>query len=918
MMNGQCLSAQSTNEPFEDALKSFYMEDLNVAVIHLKNALKNNPLHLPSRILMAEILIAQGNGAGAEIELEFAAQGNADDKKIVPLLLEAYLLQNKHDQVINKASIIEGEDKLSSKILVLKGRALFQKNSPMLALAEYKQALSLNSRNADAMLGLAQVYYKRNQYDMSMKFIDETLSISPLNTNAMQMKASIFQLKGEINEAILAISDAININEKHFPALLTRAGIFIEQKQYEDALNDLQVILTDIPNEPRANYLKAVASQALGLNEEFVKTASHLDVVLTGIPEDVMKENPIYHYLAGLVNFEKGEFLKAQVSLRNYIEIVNDDIRALKLIAKVEFALEEGFSAKNYLVKARLLYPDDVEVWSLLGRAYFLTGDVEKAELYFSDVVKSLPSSAGALVDLGQLQFDMGQNNKAIESFIKARELSSNDASITFKLASAYKASQQFSQAIALIKELIEQDSNSSYLYQQYGVLLGLTNQHEAAKDAFNKARSLDPTNLSALIHLARIDVLEEKIESARSRLKAELINQPNNPMLLSELGDTYKKSAEIEQAKQFYEKAYSLNRNNVLAVSKVIDIYDAQNNTNKAIEIASDFLSRNNEVASLYIKLGYLYVEDKKVNEAINAFQLAVKHSSDKSKMLVAFSNAQLRMRDSQGAISSLQKAIAWNEENISAYIQLIGLFVDYKDEENALALIQRLSDKLAFPAFISKLRGDVYLAVDKLSLAEIAYKKSIALDNSQKATFGLSETYKKQKREDEALLLLQNWHMKQPQNVVMAVALADLHIQMGNFTRAADIYESQIKLSGNMPVLLNNAALVYLALDKSDIAIGFAKQAFEQLPNNVAIMDTMAWAYTKNNQPDKALSIFRDALAVDSGNAEIKYHLAVSLIMLDRKAEAKNYLEEAIASQDNFSEKDKAVALLQSLTNR
>ena len=867
LLSGSIVAAQSSShEPFENALKSFYMEDLNAAVIHLKNALKNNPKHLPSRILMAEILIAQGDGAGAEIELEFAEQGNADDKKILLLMLEAYLLQNKFDQVINKAIPLPESDKLSSDILVLKGRALFNKNNAVLAKDEYENALKFNPRNPEALLGLAQVAYKRNQFDEALNNIDQTLELAPLNTNAMQLKASIHQIQGDIEHAVKAISEAIAINVKHFPALLTRASIFIEQQKFTEALADVNVILKDIPNEPRANYLKAIITNALGLAEEFSKTTSHLDIVLTGMPDDIMKENPIYYYLAGLVNFNQGEFLKAQDDLRDYLGIVSDDIRAMKLIAQVEFALNEAYSAKNHLIKARLLEPDDIQIWTLLGKAYHLTGEVEKAELYFADVVEALPLSASALLDLGNLQLNMGQTNKAIENLIKAKELSQNNPQITFKLSQAYQQSKQFQKALDIIISLIKVDPNSSYLYLQQGTLLGTLNKHVEARESFNQALTLDDNNIEAIVHLSRMDMIEGKVTNARARLLAKLETSPEQPMLLVELGNTFTQQSEIDQARSYYEKAYSLNRNSTLAVNKVLDVYSAKNDIDKAISVAAEFISRNNKNAQIQQRLAGFYLANKKFDKAIDSFQLAVKYAADKSAMLSAFSDGQLQMRNPDAAIGNLQKAIAWNENYISAYLKLIHLLARNNREEEALEVINSLTTKIEFPALILALKGDVNLQTEKYAQAEKFYRDSLVLDKSQKTMLSLSQALIAQNKLDEATTMLATWYDKDPKNTVIAIALADAYVSGNKAVKAAALYDAQIAINGPSPILLNNASIVNISLGNSDKALQFAKKAYEKLPNNVAIMDTMAWAYTKAEQPEKALNLFRNALAIES----------------------------------------------------
>jgi putative PEP-CTERM system TPR-repeat lipoprotein len=913
LLSGSVIAAQSSsNEPFENALKSFYMEDLNSAVIHLKNALKNNPKHLPSRILMAEILIAQGDGAGAEIELEFAEQGNADDKKTLLLLLEAYLLQSKYDQVINKAIPIPGSDKLSSDILVLKGRALFNKNNAVLAQAEYEDALALNPRNPEALLGLAQVAYKRNQYEDALTLIEQTLKLAPLNTNAMQMKASIYQIKGDIEQAIKAISEAIAINIKHFPALLTRASILIEQQKFNQALDDVNVILADIPNEPRANYLKAIITNALGLSEEFSKTTSHLDVVLTGMPDDIMKENPIYYYLAGLVNFNQGEYLKAQDDLRDYIAIVSDDIRAMKLIAQVEFALNEAYSAKNYLIKARLLNPDDIQIWTLLGKAYYMTGEVEKAELYFTDVVKALPTSAGAHFDLGELQLNMGQTHKAIQNLIKAEKLSQYNPKFTFQLAKAYQQSKQYQKALTIIGSLIEKDNNSSFLYLQQGVLQGLLSQHSQARDSFEQAVNLDENNIEAIVHLARMDMVENDIASARERLLAKLATMSDHPMLMVELGNTYTQKNEIDQAKKYYEKAYSVNRNSTLAVNKVLDIYSAKGEIDKTIEVATEFLARNNKNAQVQQRLAGFYLANKNFDKATNSFQLAVKYAADKSGALSAFADGQLTMRNPEGAIGSLQKAVAWNENFISAYLKLIHLLAKNNREEEALSVIESLTSKLDFPALILSLKGDVYFQSDKFTEAEKYYRESLSMDTSQKTTLSLSQALIAQDKFDEATSLLFKLHATEPKSTLIAIALADVYVDTNKVEQAATLYDEQIKVNGRLPILLNNAAIVNISLGHHDKALKYAKEAYDHMPNNVAIMDTMAWAYTKSGQPEKALNLFRNVLAIESDNAEVKYHLAVNLVMLNRENEAIKYLTEAIEAMQDFAEIEQAKELL------
>lgn len=909
------LSAQLTNQPYEDALKSFYIEDFDAAIVHLKNALKNNSNHLPSRLLMAEILIAKGDGAGAEVELEFAKQGNADEKKVLPLLLEALLLQSKLDSVIRLAKPIHGNNNLSSKILVLKGRALFEKNSTALASEEYRSAISLNPANSDAMLGLAQVAIKREQYAQALEQVNQALSISVINEKALQLKANIYHEMGDLTNAEQTITSLIKLNSRNLPARLTRASVLVEQEKYQQALGDIDVILQDIPNEPRANYLKAVVSATLGMEEQLTTTANHLSTVLSGMPKQVMNENPFYFYLAGLVHFNQGEFEKAENALSDYLDVVDNDVRALQLIAKVSLALNETFSAKNYLIKARLLEPDNKEIWRMLGKTYFATQEYEKAERYFLDVTESMPDFNLAWQDLGRLQLEIGQVDNAIVSLKKSQSLSAGNSETLQLLMSAMQEKQNVEQALHYLEQLLLQFPDDSKLIQRKAVLYGMKGEHQEAQALFEQAVALDANNVEAIVHLARMEMVADNVTAARQRLLGALKQFPESAPLLVEIGDTFWKKSEISQAKQYYEKAYSIDRQSDLAVNRLLDIAHSQSDFNEAVKLAKEYLVRESHNADIHERLAQAYMKTKNYKAATSAFQLAVKHSANKSEKLLQFGNAQLNMQDFDGAILNYKKAIAWNDKFFSAYLALIKAYNLTSKSAQAISVIEQLSEQIELPGLVDKLKGDVYLAAEQFDLAEAHYKKSNQIETSQQATFGLSEALKANGKLKQAKKVLEHWHETKPNNLVMVVALADVYVLEKAYDKAISLYQKQMELQGKTPLLMNNIAQVYIYEGNYELAVEYAEMSHAAVPSHVAIKDTLAWAYTKQGNPEKALPLFREALAIESENAEIMYHLAVSLVALNRKQEAKRYLERVIASPQQFGERAQATGLLQTL---
>jgi putative PEP-CTERM system TPR-repeat lipoprotein len=909
---------QNADKPYEDALASFYTSELNAAIIHLKNALKNDPKHLPSMVLLAEVYIAMGDGALAENQLEKAQNNKADESKVLPLMIEAYLLQQKYKKVINAPIAADTQKKQLNKIAILQGRAFIAMNNLAQARILFQEALEHVPSSVKAQLGLAQVYLLKGNRLQARAYLSQVLAISPTNSIALTMLANIEQKVGNKLESLSILSQVIELNNKDFPALLARASLYIELGNFQLSLNDIDVITTEIPNEPKANYLKIVANSALGNTKEVDETTAHMNVVLTGLPEEVMKQNPVYLYLAGVLSFQQQENLKAQEFLQKYLAIINNDTRALKLAAQVELSLNSPFRAKTLLVKSKLVDPDDIETWSLLGQTYTILGELQLAENYLIDVVNNNKDNPKALFDLANLEMLTGKFSQAIIHLEQAKSLDSN-ISLIVLLAEAYQKNNQFGQALEQLDLALTLQSDDSVLHLRKGILLGRLNKHLLAKESLEQSLALNPNNLRTLVHLSRIDVIEQQPEKAIEKInkKVSELKEPNS-FLLIELGNIHRITKNNNNALDAYKKAFSVDNNNPTALINIIEMQVMLGQLKEAITLTNKFLNKNNKVGSVYLALANLYMADKAYKNAFSTFELAVKNSNDKSNVYNVFADAQLSRSDFEGATLSLKRSISWNSENVDSYLKLFDIYVEQKNEQLALDILESISERSTNLVFLKNLEGDLYRQLRKFDKAEKLFLASLKKSKNRQAVYGLYRVYKQQKQFSKALSLLTGWINDNPQDITSQIAIADTLVATNQLQRAAEKYQDLIKEFSEMPILLNNAAQVFIKLNQFPKALTYAEKAHNKLPNNVAIMDTLAWSYTLNKQADLALPIFRQVIIKDFNNAEIKYHLAVTLYQLNRKGEAKKYLKTAIESENAFPNKSDAIALMKKLTGK
>ena len=120
--------------------------------------------------------------------------------------------------------------------------------------------------------------------------------------------------------------------------------------------------------------------------------------------------------------------------------------------------------------------------------------------------------------------------------------------------------------------------------------LYGWNNQFAQAQEAFQKALNLDDTNIAAIVHLARMDIIKKDYVKARSFLQDKLEEFPQNPLIMAEISDTYLFGGNIIESLSWTSKAYALANNNYYILSKYANALTQSEQLEKAIETVDFF----------------------------------------------------------------------------------------------------------------------------------------------------------------------------------------------------------------------------------------------------------------------------------------------------------------------------------------
>ena len=141
----------------------------------------------------------------------------------------------------------------------------------------------------------------------------------------------------------------------------------------------------------------------------------------------------------------------------------------------------------------------------------------------------------------------------------------------------------------------------------------------------------------------------------------------------------------------------------------------------------------------------------------------------------------------------------------------------------------------------------------------------------------------------------------------------LGTIYDMQKRFDMSEKEYRAALEIDPQFAPAANNLAYL-LSTEGGDIdeALKYARIAKEKLPDDPSVMDTLGWIYYKKGLYGSAVQEFSESLEKLPDNAIVNFHLGAALFQKGEKADAKAYLEKALALNSDFDGADEARRML------
>lgn len=323
---------------------------------------------------------------------------------------------------------------------------------------------------------------------------------------------------------------------------VTSAKIYLQQNDFDNAQEQLNMGLQENPNDAQAHFL---LGKIYSHQKEYMKMLSEFDAA--------QKLNPKYD--AEIVSIKD----------KHALDLYNSAVE------KYNSQDQDGAIADLKLVT--VFTPNDIEAWSLLGKSYLRKEQTEDA---FSSLEKAIEldpqfERLDERVFFMEIYYNQKEYEEALNLAMKILRKDEGNKDAIKVAAFCYNQLGQNERALEYYKEVIKDQPDDPDLIFNFGLLYEGMEMYDEAIVQYKKAYELNPGDFEAILQCAQLYIeIKEDYLNAIDCYKKAIEIEPENANIWNNLGIAQLRAGEqTEDAKLIEEGAASIKKATELRASE-------------------------------------------------------------------------------------------------------------------------------------------------------------------------------------------------------------------------------------------------------------------------------------------------------------------------------------------------------------
>ncbi|MBD3813401.1 MAG: PEP-CTERM system TPR-repeat protein PrsT [Betaproteobacteria bacterium] len=905
-LSGCDRSAHLSVEEHIERAKDFQSKgDTRASILELKNAVQKDPNNAQARWLLGNAYLDLRLGGEAETQLDKAVKLGINPKSARIPIARAQLYQGNFQQILDTLPAVDTEEPgVLVQILDLRGNALLGLGKYPEGCQLFDRAIQSDKSFAPSYLGRARCEYSAGRTDAAVASAKQATTLDPRRLESWYLLGDLYRAIQQPDDALAAYDHALTIKAQDFDAIAYKAMTLLSVNRVKEAETEIKRLNSLRPQALLAKYLKAYLYYQEKKNNEAVNL---LQEVLKDNPD-----NPQANLLYGTINYA---LKNDEIALSSFNRVLSTTElpEARLLLAATQLRMGANADVIKTL-EPLLAQRNNAKAYLLAGQATLNLGETDRGMAYLNQASTLDPKDTVIRSTLAQNQLLSGdqQGIKGLESVITANP---DDSQAYLLLATSQVGKADFKGALATLQKMAAAQPSNALPSVLMGRIYLMQRNPDAARKAFEHSLTLDAGFLPAASALASLDIEEKKPAQAKERFKTILSKSPDN---LGALMGQARIGLVVGDKKEFVtylEKAIQSHPDALEPVSLLTQYYMSQmRQPELALEVAQKAAKANNGNPAFLDNLGQAQLGAGHKKDAIDTYTNVTNRAPNSAIAWYHLAWAQRVAGDMNAALKSLQKSVRLAPNYLDARIALAGLYAVLGQQDNALQETRTIQTLNPQSATGYNLEAELAARFKKpdASLQALARAHQTAPSSSTAATyhFALIRAGKTAQAEQVA----QQWLNQHPDDSVFRMYLAGTYLQKRQTGQAVDEYRQIVKTNPNHVMALNNLAAV-LEEQNDPNAFGYAQRAYGLQPANPVVMDTYGWSLLQQGKIQEATPLLKQAAQAMPETPSVQYHWAAALVKSGQTSEARALLQKLLASSQRFDERDKASALLKTV---
>ena len=467
---------------------------------------------------LAQFYLANGKTEQAEETLRHVLAIYPKSRSFKKLLIEVLLMRDGLPEAYSILMDLLTNAPSDTELLLLKGKyhltrmesiqavSCFEKaanNEPNMPAAHYLlgisyislgqyslaensliQALALDPFFSDAELALVDLYYKKEDLDLSKEHTQRVLERERTNFRAQMMMGNILLAKSQYDKAEAQFESAQKLNPSS-PSPIFYLALTAELAQKKDLASKYYEQLLELSPtfaDARLRYVRLLLkSGQLDKARRFLEN-----------PEFVKNADAFYHYTLGELLISYGSPVEALSHFKRSITMQPMMISAYGRLLD-SYDIKAGADERILLLEACVeKAPQMPEGYALLAEAYEQKAEWDKAEAILNTGISRCQDSAVLTCNLAWLKLERGEDvDQALALALKAYSVRAEDPAVLDTLGWAYYKKNMFTRAVWMLAEAQSLEPEHPLVNFHLGMAFHANGDESSAAKTLQKSLSL-------------------------------------------------------------------------------------------------------------------------------------------------------------------------------------------------------------------------------------------------------------------------------------------------------------------------------------------------------------------------------------------------------------------------------------------